>query len=295
MTILEAKQIRLVDYLEFLGYKPVKIRSCQYWYHSPLREELSPSFKVNDSINEWYDFGLAEGGDIIELGKHLFKTISIYEVLAHIAQHTLTAPPMRVKAQSIPPPPIENIMRNEKFLPLTHSALLSYIKSRLVMTDIAKLYCEEIHYQLHGRYYFAIAFRNNSGGYEIRNAYYKGCYRNKDITLLPYKSGLVQEHLCLFEGFMDFLSYMTLHYQNNSHICIQQEADFMVMNSVSNLKKVLEVVSTYKHIHCYLDNDLAGHKTVETLRGLYADRIKDESVRYQEYKDLNDYLRGKLM
>ena len=69
MTIEEAKQLRIVDYLASLGHRPQRIRSDQYWYLSPLRVEHSPSFKVNDQLNEWYDFGEAAGGDLVELGK----------------------------------------------------------------------------------------------------------------------------------------------------------------------------------------------------------------------------------
>ena len=48
-----------VEYLRIIGHSPVNARSCQYWYLlSPLREERTPSFKVNDNLNEWYDFGL---------------------------------------------------------------------------------------------------------------------------------------------------------------------------------------------------------------------------------------------
>ena len=66
MNTIEAKRIRIVDYLRLLGHEPVKVRGGQYWYLSPLRKEDTPSFKVNDRLNEWYDFGLSEGGSIIE-------------------------------------------------------------------------------------------------------------------------------------------------------------------------------------------------------------------------------------
>ncbi len=59
MTIAEAKQLRIVDYLASLGYHPQSVTSKQYWYLSPLRNERTPSFKVNDRLNEWYDFGAA--------------------------------------------------------------------------------------------------------------------------------------------------------------------------------------------------------------------------------------------
>ena len=64
--------------------------------------------------------------------------------------------------------------------------------------------------------------------------------------------------------------------------------------SVSNLKKTLQVLESYEYIHCYLDNDLAGQKTVETIAGLYGiGRTVNEAVRYADYKDLNDCLRGR--
>ena len=52
MTIAEAKQLRIVDYLASLGYHPQSVTSKQYWYLSPLRNERTPSFKVNDRLNE---------------------------------------------------------------------------------------------------------------------------------------------------------------------------------------------------------------------------------------------------
>ena len=58
-------------------------------------------------------------------------------------------------------------------------------------------------------------------------------------------------------------------------------------------KKALEHLQVYEEIHCYLDNDLAGQKTEETIAGMYGKRVHNEALRYHEYKDLNDYLRGK--
>ena len=57
MDISKAKKISIVDYLEKKGYTHVKIRRGQYWYRSPLREEKTPSFVVNNNLHKWYDFG----------------------------------------------------------------------------------------------------------------------------------------------------------------------------------------------------------------------------------------------
>lgn len=56
MNITEAKQIRIIDYLHQLGYRPQFEKHGQYWYLSPFRKESTPSFKVNDRQNVWYDF-----------------------------------------------------------------------------------------------------------------------------------------------------------------------------------------------------------------------------------------------
>ena len=84
MTIDEAKRVRIVDFLAQLGHRAQYMKSEQYWYLSPLRKEVTPSFKVNDRLNEWYDFGEATGGDLVELGKYLCGTKSVSEALAYI-------------------------------------------------------------------------------------------------------------------------------------------------------------------------------------------------------------------
>src|SRR5690554_4765898 len=68
LSINEAKAIDMVDYLSGLGYRPAKIRNADYWYSSPLRNEKTPSFKINRKMNCWYDHGLGKGGNIIDFG-----------------------------------------------------------------------------------------------------------------------------------------------------------------------------------------------------------------------------------
>lgn len=73
ISIAEAKQIDMVDFLKSLGHTPQKIRNNDHWYLSPLREEKSPSFKVNRQLNVWYDHGTGEGGNLIDFGIRYFK------------------------------------------------------------------------------------------------------------------------------------------------------------------------------------------------------------------------------
>lgn len=72
-SIQDAKQIDLVQYLEKLGYQPKNIKNQDYWYSSPLRDDKTPSFKINKKINCWYDFETGKGGTIIYFGIEYFK------------------------------------------------------------------------------------------------------------------------------------------------------------------------------------------------------------------------------
>ena len=58
MNIQQAKEIKLTDYLSALGHQPKRCSKSTSYYLSPLHAETKPSFKVNFSRNQWYDFAL---------------------------------------------------------------------------------------------------------------------------------------------------------------------------------------------------------------------------------------------
>ena len=86
MTIQDAKQIKLADYLQSLGYTPVKQQGRSLWYKSPLRNETDASFKVNTELNQWYDFGIGKGGNIIALAAELYHSENVAYLLERIAE-----------------------------------------------------------------------------------------------------------------------------------------------------------------------------------------------------------------
>jgi hypothetical protein len=88
MNIEDAKKISIVDYLNSLGYSPVKQQGNGLWYKSPLREEHEASFKVNTERNLWYDYGAGKGGNIIALAKELYCSDSLPYLLNRIAEQT---------------------------------------------------------------------------------------------------------------------------------------------------------------------------------------------------------------
>lgn len=292
MNIAQIKQIDLVDYLRAIGFSPTKESDKSAWYHAPYREDRTPSFKVNKDKKMWYDFGTAQSGDIIDLAELLYQTKNVPRLLKLIEN---AAPVLTLRIRT----PISqngerltNQFRDVKVMDLNHEALKSYLQSRGIDLGIGECECKEIHYTCNKKGYFAIAFPNIANGYEIRNPYFKGCIAPKDISIIRESDSSKVNCCCLFEGFMDYLSYLTL--VKLGRITKSDEfMDYIVLNSVSNVSKVIEPIKKYKVIHCYLDNDDAGRRVVDSLHELLGDKVQDMFAPYPLYKDLNDFLQNK--
>ena len=289
MTIEEAKNIRLADYLHSLGYAPVRQQGANLWYKSPFREETDPSFKVNTEINKWYDFGLGQGGNIIALASELYCSVNVPYLLKLIAEQTPHIRPVSFsfREQSSAGPNFQHMEVKE----LDSPVLLSYLQGRGINLELAKKECCEVHFENNGKRYFAIGFRNMNGGYEIRNRYFKGCIAPKDITHIRQSES--KEACYIFEGFMDYLSFLTLRLERCPDRPELNGQDYIVLNSTSDLSKAIRPLGGYESIHCFLDNDKAGIEAVQELQKEYGLRIRDASHIYEGYNDLNDFLRDK--
>ena len=80
MNIKTAKNIRIIDFLNTLGYQPRKIVRHSHFYLSPLRAEKTASMKVDNKLNLWYDHGSAQGGTIIDLILAMQKAGTVSDV-----------------------------------------------------------------------------------------------------------------------------------------------------------------------------------------------------------------------
>lgn len=122
MTTQEAKKIRIADYLQSLGYSPVKQQGKSLWYKSPFREETEASFKVNIELNQWYDFGTGKGGNIIALAQELYGSDYVPYLLGKIAEQAPHVRPVSSLFVSRHPNRVSNIWRWENSLTLHCSA-----------------------------------------------------------------------------------------------------------------------------------------------------------------------------
>ena len=280
MNIDGIRKIPLADFLARLGHEPVRRSGNELWYIAPYRGERTPSFRVNVAKQLWYDFGLGKGGDIFTLaGEFLrngdFRTQAKF--IAETVNMTVTGwekPACLLK-------PVEPIFEEVEVAPLLRSPLTEYLEERGIPIEVASRHCFRLNYGVRGKRYFAVGFPNMKGGYEVRSRYFKGCLPPKSVSLV--KANDIPADECLvFEGFMDFLSAVTLGVTGN--------ADCLVLNSVANAEKAAGLLDGYGRIGCFLDRDEAGRRTLAVLTKRYGERVSDRSTLYDGCKDLNEYL-----
>ncbi|MDE7451467.1 MAG: toprim domain-containing protein [Alistipes sp.] len=277
-TIQAIKCFSIRAYLAERGLYPTKDNSRYGFYLSPLREERTPSFKVDYLQNLWSDFGLGEGGSIIDLVMRLERCnfAQAVRLLGNGERTHIPAPASSSVSPSV------STLRMLFDMPLRHPALVGYLSSRGIEPNMAFVYCREVHYAINGREYFAVGFRNDAGGWELRSERFKGCISPKHITTIDNRSDTV----LAFEGFMDFLSYLSIEKQ--------LQTDAAVLNSVVNLPKAIPFLGRHSTIHAFFDNDEAGQKATADLKRLCPNStVINQSHLYREHKDLNEYWQTK--
>ncbi len=278
-TIQDIKLIPIRDYLAQRGIVPKQENTRYGFYLSPFREEQDASFKVDYTQNLWYDFGAGRGGSIIDLVMEI-ENCNFQQAVERLRNDNISTSTL-VTSQTLQTLP--NRLQVLGDYPLCHPALINYLDSRAIDTSIAKKFCREVHYSVGERNYFAIGFRNDYGGWELRSERFKGSSTPKYITTIDNGS----DKALAFEGFMDFLSYLTIK-RNNSPTC-----NIAVLNSVANIQKAVPFLARHRSIYTFLDNDDTGRKAlVEIERLCPQSKVIDQSDFYRRYKDLNDYLRS---
>ena len=291
------KRYPIVEYLERKGIKPVRRTPAYALYRSPFREDTHPSFKVDTEKNLWIDYAEGKGGSIIDLCMRL-KGCTLSEAIRILGQNApdITHVPRRESVQgsskqesirqAVSTSGVRRLIEVSDTLP---PHLLKYLEEdRCINLEKAMPFLRCISYEVRGQHYQAIGFANQSGGYELRdNGTFKGTIAPKEITpifidKLRDKDADKIQPVCVFEGFMDFLSLLSMKEEVTS-VCL-------VMNSVSNVARAIRYLNGrhLTHIRAFLDNDDAGKRaTNDFIRAGF--KVEDMSVHYRNFKDLNEY------
>lgn len=272
-----AREVSIVEFLKRSGFSPVRENQNSVWYLSPIRNENEASFKVSKVLNRWYDHGIGKGGSIIDLVIEMNNRCSVQEALSILGNAVPSFSFQKHNTLIGLEPEAE--IRIDKILPIRHPALVKYLNSRKINVDLATRYAKEIHYSVKEKRYFAIGLENISGGWELRNPYYKNAALPKDYSFFSTS----KKQLSITEGMFDFFSLLKL-YPSLPH-----KSDFLILNSVAFINHVQKVALPYSRVGLYLDNDLAGKQATKQLMTDLSNSV-DMSALYEGKKDLNELL-----
>ncbi|WP_437395275.1 CHC2 zinc finger domain-containing protein [Flagellimonas lutimaris] len=273
----KARNIDIVSTLAKSGHFPVRKTEKEAWFLSPFRTETQASFKVSLKKNYWIDFGTFQGGSTIDLVMKM-ENCSVKEALErlsgnmdHFSFHRRPIPTKTEHRAN----PIEIIEEKE----IEHWALQTYLSSRKISTKTARKLCKEVHYKIGGRTYFAIGLQNRSGGWELRNRYWKGSSSPKDVSLIKNDS----KNLAITEGMFDILTLTELIPE------IGDGNDLLVLNTTAFVKRMITEIGDYKEVMLFLDRDGTGLGMTELLLEK-CPNSKDMSSLYVGFKDMNEWM-----
>ena len=281
MNCKDTKSIDMVAFIQNLGYSGT-VKGSDVWFCSPYRNEKTSSFRVDTQTNRFKDFRTGDSGDLIDLVKLMHNTDNqgALDILSGSGQLNSFSFSQANHEPVVKEPKIHI----KKIQSIQNEALIKYLTFRKIPLSLAALYMDEAYYTVDsqkGSNFFALAFKNDKGGYELRNRYWKGCNSPKYLTSFSYNGS---KHLNLFEGVFDFLSALVYHKTNypvNTSI---------VLNSLSFLPDVIPMLVKYEKINLYLDNDPAGVEAVEKIRSLHPCTVDKSKIIYPLHKDFNEYL-----
>ncbi|MEL6659537.1 MAG: toprim domain-containing protein [Bacteroidota bacterium] len=310
------ENISMPELLSRFGHEPVQAAKSgnELWYISPFRYEKEPSFHTSYLGGKWIwnDFGrgdvqgkgtvigfleLHENVDISEalqilknLFPHrgtpasmdvlkrlpLFKDIVLHQPMEEKEKDSLALEVLDVKEQ-IWDRNLIGYLSGERCI--NHQLALPYlqcIKYRNVRTD---------------KTYQTLGFVNLSGDYECRDKYFKGILRAPDaqgrntIKDISFVQGTSQDEVAVFEGFMDFLTVLTI-----KDVPVLP-VDVVVLNMVNMRQRAMEFIRSqkYKTVYTFFDNDNAGEKTTQLFQDKLGEVVKPQNHLYQGYKDYNQY------
>ncbi|QIH35890.1 toprim domain-containing protein [Sphingobacterium sp. DR205] len=289
---LEGRSI--VDFLGRLGYFPVKKSGREFFYHSMLREtgKNTPSLAVWDEGGKWMDHGGSnqtgiQGGGIVQLARAYWPNHSYFEVLQKIQftfDHFQKAEIPLVDSFKSTNKEIDSILEFSHSQQLGRNYVLSsYLQNRGVESVASGLLWEVYYrnkaFENPSQLFYALGWRNEKGNWEISSPKgFKASIGNKDISIIRGTA----DHLVLFEGYFDFLSWLKFKKKEISPTII-------VLNSVSLVNRAIEAMREFNKIDLYLDNDEVGKHFTTLIKESYP-FANDRSNIYTGFKDYNEML-----
>ena len=264
--------------LEALGAR--KGPGKDIWF-SPFREETRASLHIDKEKNLWNDFGLGQGGSIVQLVM-LTKRCNCRDAEAFIAS---LAPCKYEKPEPSAPKSEIKAVRD-----IRSDYLINYLQKRKIPLELAQQYLKEVIVRnpQKGMNFTLLGFPNNMGGYALNAPTGFKSTTKAAITTINTEGKMSvtpsSKSVAVFEGFFDFLSWQVMQGSKTP------SCDIVVLNSVNNLQKATAFIGAHEKITGFLDNDEAGQKCQTALERLFPGKVTDMSDLYGKYNDLNEML-----
>ena len=176
MNCKQFNSVKLEEILVSLGHHPTKQNEKEAWFLNPFYTETQASFKINKNLNYWYLHSEGIGGNNVDFMKKYLNE-SVKEVLEWAEKQNFSSFQQQNVIHSINSKPNYQITEIKK---LQNEHLKSYLHQRGLSKVVYPL-VKEIHFTIGEKKLYAIGFENFSGGWELRNSFYKGSLQNKDI------------------------------------------------------------------------------------------------------------------
>ena len=307
------EKYNIKDFLDYAGIEYKVVSKGDLLVESPAtdKKQKTKSLRVRanyqGNYNYFTDFFNGVHGDILNFVEYYYNLNTkeaIEELKKTFNEHNLDRLNEIKEKNNIFIQEVQQKLEKEKnnnieikkIQALQNQALIDYLQTRGIDLQTAiSAGIKEIYYQnkKNNKNYFGLAFENNSGGFEVRNAYFKGSFGTKDITTFENSKS---NEINIFEGFLDYVSAIKL----SKGKILQQNN--IILNSVAETKKAIETIEKMQHIKkvkLYLDNDNAGKEATKLIKNELSKRKKeleiiDNSSFYKHCKDINDFLQEKL-
>ena len=264
--------------LEALGAR--KGPGKDMWF-SPFREETRASLHIDKEKNLWNDFGLGQGGSIVQLVM-LARCCNCRYAEAFIAS---LSPCMYEKPEPSAPKSEIKAVRE-----IRSDYLINYLQKRKIPLELARQYLKEVIVRnpQKGMNFTLLGFPNNMGGYALNAPTGFKSTTKAAVTTINTEGKMSvtpsSKSVAVFEGFFDFLSWQVMQGSKTP------SCDIVVLNSVNNLQKATAFIGAHEKITGFLDNDEAGQKCQTALERLFPGKVTDMSDLYGKYNDLNEML-----
>ena len=267
MNCKQVNSVQLEEVLLSLGHLPKKQNEKEAWFLNPFATENQASFKLDKRQNIWYLYSEGVGGNNIDFLKKYFN-YSINEILSWATEKNFSSFHQQIEIEK-PNYQITEVAEIQNW------NLKKYLIERGLSQRSFK-FLKEIKFTINNKKLYAVGFENLSGGWELRNSFYKGSVVKKDISIIRNNGN----QIFVFEGFMDAMSFIELE--------DIFDKDILVLNSISMLENAKKHLENYADIFLFMDNDNAGFKCKNDILLSFSE-AKDCSRIYGKYKDFNEY------